>query len=226
MANAYTQTPASIRLVIADDHALFRSGLCSLLKQDKGLQVVGEAGNGRELVQEVQEKAPDIVLTDIHMPVMCGVEATGIIRKLFPRTNVIALSMHDGEDDMLRMMAAGARGYLFKNTDGNEIVQAVHAVHAHGVYYCATASTKPAKVRFGNCIDPYDPCAEPKFSERDIKIIRLLCREQSSKEIAAVLNLNCRAVEGARERIQEKMSARNMVGIVVYAIRHGIFSVG
>lgn len=225
MLSTCNYAPGPVRLVIADDHAIFRKGLTTMLMAETGLQVVGEAGNGKELVAVVQDKKPDVVITDIQMPVMGGLEATKAIKKDNPTVGVVALSMFEDENMVLAMMQAGAKGYLLKNTSKEEIAHAVQVVSTQGTYYCSTASNNMVRLMERTGFNPYAQSKQPQFSERDVQIIRLLCREYSNKEIAAALHINQRAVEGARERIQEKTGAHNMVGIVVYAIRHGIFNI-
>lgn len=222
-----TANPAAIpiRIVIADDHSLFLECFRLLINRQPGMEVIGEAHNGKHLIQEVAEKSPDIVITDINMPQMCGVEATRIIRSNSPATGVIALSMCDEEEMVFHMLEAGAKGYLLKNSNEEEVVHAIHAVNDNGVYYCSTTSNKLVRLMARSSFNPYKPGMKPDFTEREIQIMGLICRELCSKEIAGKLGINFRSVESARERIQEKIGARNMIGIAVYAIRHGIFSV-
>lgn len=225
MVNPYIQAASSIRLVIADDHPLFRKGLSSVLKQHAGIQIVGEVSNGKELVEMVQEKRPDVVITDVHMPVLGGIEATKAIKTRNASVGIVALSMSDQESTVLAMMQAGANGYLLKNADTEELLHAVYTVHRKGVYYCTTTTFNVVQSMASTYSRPMEQKDSSHLSGRDLHVIKLMCEEKCSKEIAATLKTTCRAVEGVRQRIQEKVGARNMIGIVLYAIRHGIFHV-
>ena len=147
-----------------------------------------------------------------------------LIRKQFDTTHVIALSMYDDEQTVFEMIKAGARGYLLKNADETEMLHAIYTVQSNGMYYCTTTTDKIGKTVAQNYAHQ-EQNESFSLSDRDRDIIRLLCQEQGSKEIAATLNISCRAVEGARQRIQEKIGARDMIGIVVYAIKHNIFNI-
>lgn len=214
---------AAIRIAIADDHAIFRQGICFLLKDESTIQLIGQAANGRELIRLVEQEKPDVVITDIMMPEMDGVETTRLITAQFPQVGVIALSMFDNESLVLDMLEAGAKGFLLKTTTKEEIIEAVTIVKGKGTYYCATTSNKLVRLMARSNFNPYKPGKKPQFTDRELEIIRLLCQELCSKEIALHLGLNPRSVESARERIQEKIGAKNMIGIAVYAIRNNIY---
>lgn len=214
-----------ISIVIADDHAIFRDGFEAMLKKEPWVHLIGQACNGKELIKLVEEKAPQIVITDVQMPEMDGIEATRILKKNFPEVAVIALSMFGNESVIIDMFEAGARGYLLKNTSKEEVLYAIKMVKDKGMYYCTTTSNKLVRLMARSNLHPYKKSNAPQFTEREIEIIRWMCQEMCSKEIAAQMNINHRSVESARERILEKIGAKNGIGIVLYAIRHGIFSI-
>ncbi|HEV7620218.1 MAG TPA: response regulator transcription factor, partial [Flavisolibacter sp.] len=135
-----------IRVIIADDHELYRDGFRSMLKRIPELDLVGEAADGKELLQLTCELQPDVIVTDIKMPRMDGIEATQLIKKDFPGINIIALSMFDDESLIVDMLEAGAKGYLLKNAHKEEIVEAVKAVYKNEVYYCNQTTLKLAKM--------------------------------------------------------------------------------
>lgn len=218
-------TPTPLRLVLADDHELFRDGFQVMLKKQPNIELVGEAANGVELLYLVRTLHPDVVITDIKMPQMDGIEATRQLVKEFPQLPVIALSMFDEENLIVDMLEAGARGYLLKNASKKEIVAAIDTVVDGEVFYCGNTSGKLAKLIAHSQFDPRKKNKEPEFSLRELEIIRMVCEERSNKEIASQLSLSVRTVEGHRERIQEKMNVRNMAGIVVYAIKHHLYKV-
>lgn len=214
-----------IRIAIADDHEIFREGFKLLLKNQPALELVGEAENGAELLKVAAAVQPDVVITDIMMPVMDGIEACRQIKKKYPSTNVIALSMFNEDHLVVDMLEAGARGYLLKNTNKNEVLQAAKAVFEGSTYFCPSTSNKLAKMIAESKFNPYKESSPQKMTERELDIIKLICQQHSNKEIAGVLNLSIRTVESHRERIQEKTGAKNSIGIVIYAIKHKIYEI-
>lgn len=210
----------SIRVVIADDHCLFRNGLRNLLSQIRHIEVVGEAINGQELVRRSVELSPDIVLTDINMPLMDGILATREIARRRPGTGVIVLSAYNKEEPILRMLEAGALGYVLKSADNEEISEAINTVSEHKPYFCREVTEKLTEIVSRNYQLP--PDADLHFTDREKEIMRLICREFTSKEIAYSLSLSKRTVEGHRTRIMDKVGAKSIAGIITYAFRSGI----
>lgn len=213
-----------IQLIIADDHEVYRDGLKTLLDKSPDLQVIGEASNGMELVSLCHLKVPDVILTDIMMPVMDGVEATSVITKNFPAIRVIALSMFNQDNLILDMLNAGAMGYLIKNAHKNEILEAIKSVYRNTPYYCKSTSIKLARLigvsQFGN-----NAKSKVFFSQKEKDIIRLICEEKTSKEIGDELHLSMRTVEEYRQRLKDKMEVKGTTGIVIYAIRNDLYKV-
>lgn len=214
-----------VRVLLADDHEIFRDGFKVMLKKQSSVELVGEAGNGEELIALAHQLKPDVIITDIKMPKLDGIEATKKLTKDMPHIGIIALSMFDEENLIMDMLEAGARGYLLKNANKNEIVSAVESVFKGETYYCSQTSRKLAKMLAGSAFNPFAKIPRPDFSDKEIAIIRMICQEMSNKEIAQQLFLSVRTVEGYRERIQEKINARNAAGIVIYAIKNKIYEV-
>ncbi len=214
-----------IRIAIADDHEIFRDGFKLLLKDQQVMELVGEAENGKELLEVVAKTQPDVVIVDIKMPVMDGIEACKIIRRQFPDIKVIALSMFNEDNLIVDMLEAGAKGYLLKNTNKNELLMATKAVYEGSTYYCNATSGKLAKMIAESKFNPYRNHPIKKFSKREEDIIRLICEQYSNKEIATTLGISIRTVESHREKILEKTDARNSIGVAVYAIRHNLFQI-
>jgi DNA-binding NarL/FixJ family response regulator len=210
----------SIKLIVADAHPIFRQGLISTLDQQHGIQIIGQAANGPELVDMVGKLKPDVVLTDIQLPIMNGIEATAAITGRFFNTDVIALSMSNKDYWIREMLAAGAKGFLLKNVNGEEIVKAIKAVLRNETYFSESTVSSMVKsiTRSYTNASPH----RPNFTDKELIVIKLLCKEYSNKEIAAQLRTSIRSVESARERIQQKIGSKNMIGIVVYAIKNGI----
>jgi DNA-binding NarL/FixJ family response regulator len=214
-----------IRIVLADDHEIFRDGFRVMLKKQSGVELIGEAPDGEELVKLVEELQPDIVITDIKMPKLDGIQATRILTKRFKDIGVISLSMFDEENLIIDMLEAGARGYLLKNAHKDEIIAAIEAVFRDQTYYCNHTSRKLTRMIAESSFNPNRRPVQPDFNERELKVIRFICQEFSNKEIALQLNLSVRTIEGYRDKIQEKINARNTAGIVVYAIKNRIYQV-
>ena len=214
-----------IRIVLADDHEIFRDGFQTMLKKQSNVELIGEAENGKELIELVEKLNPDVIITDIKMPKMDGVEATKILSDRFPEIGVIALSMFDEDDLVVDMLEAGARGYLIKNAAKHEILEAIRTVYEKGTYYCQHTSHKLAQMIAKSKFNPYKKAKKIEFTNREIDIIRLICAEYSNKEMGAQLNLSVRTVEGYRDKILEKMEVKNTAGIVVYAIKNGIYKI-
>jgi len=211
-----------ISLVIADDHEIFRDGLALMINKQEHLSLVGQAGNGRELIQLVNEKKPDIVITDIKMPFLDGIAATRLMLQQDPLLKIIALSMFDEEDLIVEMLEAGAKGYLLKNADKKEIQEAILTVNDGNIFYCKLTSTRLASLIVKSKFDPQKKKSSDLFTEREKQIIELICLQHTAQEIGERLFLSKRTVEGYRTRILEKMEVKNTAGVVVFALRHNL----
>jgi two-component system, NarL family, response regulator NreC len=216
--------PSSIRLVIADDHEIFRDGLALMLSKQQDIQLVGQAGNGRELASLVKELQPDVVMTDVKMPVMDGIEATRFLLTQNPDLNIIALSMFDEENLIVDMLEAGAKGYLLKNADKQEILDAIHSVYEGKPYYCHHTTSRLASMISKSKFNPYKRKDPLLFTDREKEIIRLICQQLTAQEIADKVFLSKRTVEGHRTRILEKMNVKNTAGVVIFALKHRLVS--
>jgi len=210
----------SIRLIIADDHEIFRDGLALMLSRQKDIILLGEASNGKELAELTEQHNPDVIITDIKMPIMDGIQASRLILQKQPDTKIIALSMFDEETLIVDMLEAGAKGYLLKNADKQEILDAIETVYEDKTYYCHHTSARLTNMIIKSNFNPYKKKEPVSFNEREIEIIKLICQQNSSKEISDKLYLSSRTVEGYRTKILEKMNAKNTVGVVVYALKH------
>jgi DNA-binding NarL/FixJ family response regulator len=207
-----------IRIIIADDHEILREGFLSMMKKQSDIEIVGEAKNGAHLLNLVAQLKPDIVITDIKMPEMDGIQATLEITRQFPATSVIAFSMYEEESLIVDMLKAGAKGYILKSSDKKEVVAAVKSVHKGQLYYCRETDRILTDLRKS------EKGKEIKFNERQRKIIQLICEENSNFEIGEKMNLSRRTIEGYREQIMEKMKVKNTAGIVLYAVKHRLFT--
>ena len=213
----------TIRVLIADDHEVYREGLRLILQKNPDFDLIGEASNGNELLQMTEVLEPDVILTDIIMPSLDGIEATRMILKKIPAARIIALSMFNQEYLVLEMLRAGAMGYLLKNAQKHEIVEAIHTVYRNRTYYCRDTALKMSRLISRSRLKEFEITSSSLLSAREIQIIKLICQDLSNKEIADKLSLSSRTVEGHRLRILEKIEARSAAGIVIYAVRNGIY---
>lgn len=211
-----------IQLVIADDHEVYRDGLKSLLQKSDEFEVAGEAATGKQLVSVCEDLRPDVVLTDIMMPVMDGIEATACISEQLPSIRIVALSMFNQDNLILDMLNAGASGYLIKNAHKTEIIEAIHSVYRNKPYYCTSTSHKLARLIGAS---QFGPKAKQKvmFSPKEIAIIRMICEEKTTREIGDELNMSSRTAEEYRQKVREKMDVKGTAGMVIYAIKNDLF---
>lgn len=214
-----------IQVAIANDHPIFKDGFSSMFRMIDQIKIVGEANTKKEFIDLVEEKQPDVVIIDIDIPGIDAVTTTKIIRQKFPEVEVIAFSMYANESLVFDMLEAGAKGYLLKKTSKNEIITAIETVKEKDIYYCKSISNKLVKLIARRNIDTSRQGRKSQLNEKELQIIRLMCQEYCSKEIANTLNINSRSVESSRKNILEKTGAKNMVGIALYAIRNRIFIV-
>lgn len=220
-----TKLPTPINIVLADDHPVFRDGFGVMLNKQSEVKMIGEAADGEELIQLCEALNPDVVITDIKMPKLDGIEATKRLTEALPHIGIIALSMFDEETRIVDMLEAGAKGYLLKNAPKTEIIEAIKAVNEGKMYYCSHTTEKLAQMIAKSSYNPYHKIKKPEFSEKEIAVIHLICQQYAEKEIAEKLHLSIRTIEGYREKILEKMDVKNTAGIVVYAIKNGIYEI-
>lgn len=213
-----------IRIMLADDHKLMRSGLRVLLEQQADLSVVGEASDGREAVVLAEALKPDVLVMDIGMPNLNGIEAAAQIAGAHPKTAIVMLSMHSDESYVLRALKAGARGYLLKDSAEADLLRAVHAV-AEGKSFFSPAVSKVLlddyvrKLKRSGTEDPYD-----LLTPREREVLQLVAEGKSNKDVAQLLNLSVYTVETHRSNIMEKLNLRGVPELILYAVRKGIIS--
>jgi DNA-binding NarL/FixJ family response regulator len=214
-----------IRVILADDHELITKGFQLMLAKQTQVDFIDDATNGRELLQKVEQHKPDVVITDIQMPVMDGIEACRQIKEKHPQVEVIALSTFGDDHFVIDMLEAGARGYLLKNTNKTELVNAIKAVYEGDVYFSKSISNNFLRLLSKSKYNPYKATPKVEFTEKEKEVITYICQEFSNKEIADKMEHSVRTIEGYREKIFEKTGARNIAGIVVYAIKHNLFKI-
>ncbi len=215
---------SGIRLLLADDHEVVRKGLRLLLEQHEGIEVVGEAADGRDAVRLTEELKPDIVIMDIGMPQLNGIDAAARIVHRDPRVGVVILSMHSDEGYIIRSLSAGAKGYLLKDSAEEDLVQAVRTV-ASGRPFFSPKITQTLlddyvrQLRQKGLKDSYD-----LLTEREKEVLQLLAEGKSNKEVAGILDLSVYTVETHRTNLMQKLGLHNTAEIVLYAVRKKIIS--
>lgn len=208
------QYPAPVRVVLADDHDLVRSGVRALLGQVPGVEVVGEARDGGELVDLVERLRPDVAMTDLSMPGTDGLSAIATLHERHPQVRLLVLSMHDEVETVRRAVASGASGYLMKDAPASELQEAIQSVVATGRYF------SPALVM--RLQQPQPPAIDEQLTARQIEILRLIAQGKASKEIAFELGLSPKTVDVHRARIMERLAINDIASLTRYAIRQGL----
>ena len=212
------------RILLADDHKLMRRGLKALIEQQPDLTVVGEADDGRQAVALATSLKPDLLVMDIGMPNLNGIEAAHQITQAIPGTAIVILSMHSDESYVLRALKAGAKGYLLKDSAESDLIRAVHAV-AGGKSFFSPAVSKVLlddyvrKLQRSGAEDAYD-----LLTPREREILQLIAEGKSNKDAANLLNLSVYTVETHRSNIMEKLNLRGVPELILYAVRKGIIS--
>jgi two-component system response regulator NreC len=213
-----------LRILLADDHIVMRTGLRALLERQPNLEVVGESENGREAVELVASLRPDVVVMDVGMPVLNGIEATKMIVSKHPTTAVVILSMHADESYVMRALKAGARGYLLKDSAAIDLISAIHAVSQNKSFFSPKVSRILAEdyvrvLKQKGAVDSYD-----LLTSREREILQLLAEGKANKEVATALNISPYTVETHRSHILEKLNLHNPAELILYAVRKGIIS--
>jgi len=214
----------SLRILLADDHTIMRNGLRLLLERQSDFIVVGEASNGREAVELADLKTPDVIIMDVAMPMMNGIEATARITAASPKVAVIILSMHSDESYVLRALKAGARGYLLKDSAEGDLIAAVHAVAANKAFFSPAVSKVLAEdylrqMQQRGVEDSYD-----LLTARERELLQLVAEGRSTKDIATLLNLSPYTVETHRGNLMSKLNVHSVPELILYAVRKRIIS--
>ena len=214
----------NVRILLADDHNILRDGMRLLLERQPGFEVVGEAGDGREIVEMAREHHPDVVVMDIAMPNMNGIEATRRIVEKQPETGVVILSMHYDESYVLRSLKAGARAYLLKDALKAELIGAIRAV-AEGRSFFSPKVSRILQEDYVEALGRKD--ADDSYellTDREREILQLVAEGKTNKEIAGILNVSLYTVDTHRTHILQKLNLHSVPELILYAVRKGIIS--
>ena len=214
-----------IRVLVVDDHTIVRDGICALLALAGDIEVVGEAINGNEALNKVRELSPDVVLMDIAMPIFGGLEATRRISKDFPRTKVIVLTQYDDKEYFFPVIESGASGFISKAAASSELTAGIRSVY-RGDSYLSPSVTKLLVENYQNTAskranqDPYN-----QLTQREREVLKLLVEGHSTQEIARILVITPKTVEGHKTNLMAKLGVHNRVELVKYALRKGVITI-
>ena len=211
------------RILVADDHEVVRRGLCALLRNQPEWEVCGEAGDGREAVEKILTLKPEVVILDIGMPNLNGLEATRQILKTNPQIKVLVLTLHDSDQVVQEVLNAGARGFLLKTDAARDLVAAVEALRRGKTYFTpkVAAMVLDGYLRRENGTTPERP-ARRRLTPREREVVQLLAEGKSSKEVAVVLGLSVKTAETHRSNIMRKLELHSVSDLVLYAVRNNI----
>lgn len=213
----------AIKIIIADDHQLFREGLINLLADTPEIEIVANAENGKDAIEKAIIHNPDIVIMDIGMPILSGIEATRLLKEKMPNIKVIALSMHSDNQYIKGMLEAGASGYLLKSCTYNKLIEAINTVYSGKKYLSEEITNVIIDDYLGKENDTSGK--DPKLSERESEILKLFAEGKSSREISELLFISVKTVGTHKQHILEKLELKTTTDIVKYALKKGIISI-
>ncbi|MDP3110816.1 MAG: response regulator transcription factor [Thermodesulfovibrionales bacterium] len=213
-----------VRILLADDHTILREGLCALLAKQRDFQIVAEVGDGRTAVRLTQELLPDVVVVDVNMPDLNGIEATRQIITDNPGIKVIALSMYSEKQFVVEMLKAGAAGYMLKDSAFEELVHAINCIVKDQIYLSPSITTFVLKDYLQQS-SKADYTAFSILTDREREVLQLIVEGKTTKEIASILNVSTKTIETHRQQIMKKLNVHSIAELTKYAIREGITSV-
>jgi DNA-binding NarL/FixJ family response regulator len=216
----------TMRILVADDHEVVRHGVRALLEARPGWQVVAEAVDGREAVEKAKRLQPDVIILDIGMPGLNGLDAARQILKAAPKSGILILTMHESEQVVREVLAAGARGYVLKSDAGRDLVNAVEAVGRQRIFFTSSVAQVVLKRSLGRNNETTPTPAEPvSLTHREREVVQLLGEGKSNKEVADILGISVRTAETHRSNIMHKLECGSLSDLVRYAIRNHIITV-
>jgi len=213
---------SKIKVLITDDHALFRAGVKASLSHYTDIEFIGEAENGMQLLNLVKFLQPDVILLDIQMPIMDGIATLPEVKKILPDARIIMLTMNDDVSMISKLMELGANSYLTKNSDSETIYEAIKTVYEKEFFFNEyTNKALLNGLRNRRMMDTAIP-EDAELSDKEMHVLKLMCDEKSTKEIADIVEISPRTVEAIRDRLKIKTGAKSTAGLILYAVKHGI----
>lgn len=226
MNTTITQSTEKVKVIICDDHNLFRSGVRAALSHHNDIEIIAEAEQGQQLLNTLKAIPCDVVLLDITMPVLNGIDTLPLVKEQYPNIKVIMLTMHNDHSMIAKLMELGANSYLTKDSDSNTIHEAIITCHKNEYYFNALTNMalidglkSKRNADGGLNIDAH-------LNDKEMHILKLMCEEKSTKEIADMVDLSPRTVEAIRDKLRAKTGAKSMAGLVLFAVKNGILTEG
>ena len=216
-------TNKTIKIAIADDHRLFREGIAGILGNYPALEIIILAANGQELLDKLADanlEKPHVCIIDINMPVLNGYDTVKTVKERYPKILTLALSMYDNEDNILKMLRCGANGYVLKDTEPAQLVNAIHDVCEYGFYHSELITNKLL-----TSLQNVKEADTTYLSEKELTFLKYACTEMTYKEIALQMEVAERTADGYRDRLFEKLGVKSRTGLVIYALRNGIVDI-
>ena len=221
-----SETKEPIKVIIADDHVLYRAGVKTALSSKKDIKIIAEADNGNQLLNLLKLIPVDVILLDIQMPIMDGITALPEIKKHYPNTKVIMLTMMDDHSMIMKLMELGANSYLTKTSDSEVIYEAIKTCYEQEYYFNSLTN----KALLTNLKNRYQGTPqklmqqEANLNDKEMTILKLMCEEKSTREIADMVDLSPRTVESIRDKLKVKTGAKSTAGLIMYAVKHKILN--
>jgi DNA-binding NarL/FixJ family response regulator len=221
-----SENPNIVNVIIADDHVLYRAGVKTALSSKKDIKIIAEADNGSHLLVLLKSIQPDVILLDIQMPIMDGIATLAEVKKIYPLIKVIMLTMMDDHSMITKLMELGANSYLTKTSDSEVIYEAIKTCHEQEYYF--NSLTNKALLNNLRQKIPVLPqklvAEEARLSEKEITVLKLMCEEKSTREIAEAVELSPRTVEAIRDKLKTKTGSKSTAGLIMYAIKNKLLT--
>lgn len=213
-----------INVMIVDDHVLYRAGVKTALSSKKDIKIIAEADNGAHLLNMLKGIQPDVILLDIQMPIMDGITALPEVKKLYPGIKVIMLTLLDDQSVITKLMELGANSYLVKTSDAEVIYEAIKTCHQQEFFFNSlTNKALLNNLRQKNVISPFSAAGEDAtLNEKEITILKLMCEEKSTREIAEAVDLSPRTIEAIRDKLKVKTGTKSTAGLIMFAVRNNL----
>jgi DNA-binding NarL/FixJ family response regulator len=211
-----------VKVIICDDHALFRSGVRVAMSHKKDVEIIAEAENGKQLLNMLQFQHPDVILLDITMPIMNGIDTLPELKRLYPNLKVIMLTMHNDHSMIAKLMEIGANSYLTKDSDSETIYEAIRTCYESEYYFNSLTNMALIDGLKNKRNSDSTLNIDAQLNDKEVTILKLMCEEKSTKEIADIVDLSPRTVEAIRDKLRAKTGAKSMAGLVLFAVKNGI----